>query len=106
MNQDALVEPLRLISNLTGLQVWARPLASGATAVVFFHRGEDTSGPLPSPPAVREIAAAWAAIGVPAAARVAVRDLWAAADLGTFEGSFAANVTQRDARLYTFTIVG
>jgi alpha-galactosidase len=106
VNQDALVAPLRLIANASGLQVWARPLASGATALVFFHRGVSTAGPLPAPPAVREISVAWADVGIAPAARVAVRDLWARADLGAFSAGFAANVTQRDARLYTFTVVG
>jgi len=106
VNQDALVAPLRLVANASGLQVWARPLARGATAVVLFHRGASTAGPLPAPPAVREISVEWAELGLAPAARVAVRDLWARADLGAFSGSFAANVTQRDARLYTFTVVG
>ena len=106
VNQDALVAPLRLVSNSSGLQVWRRPLASGALALVFFHRGVDTSGPLPAPPAVREISAAWADLGIAPGARVAVRDLWDRVDLGVFTGSFAANVTQRDARLYVLTTEG
>ena len=102
VNQDALVAPLALVSNTTGLQVWRRPLASGALAVVFFHRGVSTAGPLPAPPAVREIAVAWAALGLARGARMSVRDLWARADLGVFVDAFSANVTQRDARLYVF----
>jgi hypothetical protein len=62
--------------------VWRRPLASGALALVFFHRGVDTSGPLPAPPAVREISAAWADLGIAPGARVAVRDVWDRRDLG------------------------
>ena len=105
VNQDPLVAPMRPLFNESGLQVWRKPLAApGAQAVVFFHRGSE-AGPLPSPPAVRPISIGWAALGYAAGARVAVRDLWARADLGVFLGSFAANVTQRDARIYRFTLV-
>ena len=102
VNQDPLVAPMRPLFNESGLQVWRKPLAAqNSAALVFFHRG-DTTGPLPAPPAVREISIDWAALGLPASARVAVRDLWARSDLGVFSGSFAANVSQRDARLYKF----
>ena len=104
VNQDPLVAPLRPVVNASGLQVWRRPLAAAATqAIVFFHRGNET-GPLPDPPAVRQVAVDWPALGSPAGARVRVRDLWARADVGVFQGSFAANVSQRDARLYIFTL--
>ena len=106
VNQDALAAPLRIVANSSdgGAQAWGRPLASGALAVVLFHRGANTTGPLPEPPAVREVAVSWAQLGLPAAASVAVRDLWSAKDLGLFSGAFAQNVSQRDARLYSFTV--
>ena len=103
VNQDQLVAPMRPLLNASGLQVWRKPLAAqGAAALVFFHRGESTTGPLPTPPAVKEIGIEWAALGLPAGARVAVRDLWARSDLGIFSGSFAVNVSQRDAKLFKF----
>jgi alpha-galactosidase len=108
VNQDALAAPMRCVFNATdgALQVWRKPLAAAAgaaAAVVLFHRGADTSGPLPQPPAVRAVAATWAALGLAPGARVAVRDLWAKQDLGVFTGpAFTVNVTQRDARLYSF----
>lgn len=107
INQDALARPLRIVANSSdgGAQAWARPLASGALAVVLFHRGASTAGPMPDPPAVREVAVSWAQLGLPAAASVAVRDLWRAADLGVFSAEFAQNVSQRDARIYSFSLV-
>ena len=103
INQDPLVAPMRPLANASGLQVWRKPLAAAATqCIVFFHRGLNTTQPLPTPPIVREMAISWAALGLAPTAAVRVRDLWARADLGTFTGSFAANVTLRDARIYTF----
>ena len=104
VNQDPLVAPMRPLLNASGLQVWRKPLAAPNTAaLVFFHRGLDTSGPLPSPPAVRPGGLEWAALGLAAGTPVAVRDLWQRAELGVFTGSFAVNVSQRDARLYRFS---
>ena len=107
VNQDPAAQPMRLVSNSSdggAAQVWRKPLAAptGAFAVVFFHRGADTSGPLPAPPVWRVLSVTWAELGLPDNAQVAVRDLWAHADLGSFSGSFASNVTQRDAQLFTF----
>ena len=101
VNQDAAVLPMRPVLNESGLQVWRKPLASGALAVVLFFRGNET-GPLPSPPAVAQIGVDWAALGLDAAQRVKVRDLWAREDVGVFTARFAANVSQREARIYTF----
>ena len=105
INQDAAARPLVIVSNSSdgGVQAWARPLASGTVAVVLFFRGASTAGPMPDPPAVAEISVTAAQAGLPAQASFAVRDLWLHADLGVYSGSFSANVTQRDARLYTFT---
>ena len=107
VNQDALAAPMRCVANSSdggALQVWRKPLAAaGAAAVVLFHRGADTTGPLPQPPAVRAVSASWAALGLAPGARVTVRDLWLRQDLGVFSGpAFTVNVSQRDARLYTF----
>lgn len=106
INQDDLVAPMRPLFNVSGIQVWRKPLAAGPSsfAIVFFHRGVVTTGPIPNPPAVVLITIDWATLGLTPSARVAVRDLWDGVDLGVFQGSFAQNVTQRDARIYTFTV--
>eukprot|EP00040_Diaphanoeca_grandis_P018030 m.94835 g.94835 ORF g.94835 m.94835 type:complete len:412 (-) comp26759_c0_seq1:257-1492(-) len=105
INQDSAALPLQLISNLSthGLQVWSRPLSGeNGHAVVFFHRGVSTAGPIPDPPTFQEIEVNWQALGFPPSNKIEVRDLWAKATVGTFTLSFAANVTVRDARIYTF----
>ena len=48
-------------------EVWVKPLAGGARAVLLFNRGA----------APATIAAAWALLGWPATAQARVRDLWA-----------------------------
>jgi hypothetical protein len=93
---------MRPVFNESGVQVWRRPLASGDLAVVLFFRGMNTTGPLPSPPAVKLISIDWASLGLDPAANVTVRDLWARADVGVFSGLFAANVSQREARIFSF----
>ena len=105
VNQDDLVAPMRPLFNVSGIQVWRKPLAApGTAAIVFFHRGLVTTGPVPNPPAVALISIDWATLGLPLDTRVAVRDLWDGVDVGVFQGVFSANVTQRDARIYTFTV--
>lgn len=105
VNQDELVAPMRAVFNESGLQVWLKPLAQPASqCVVLFHRGNET-GPLPSPPEVRQISVGWDALGYAAGASVRVRDLWGRAELGVFSGNFSQNVTQRDARMYLFTLL-
>jgi alpha-galactosidase len=105
INQDPAVQPMRCVLNASGLQVWRKPVSSapGALAVVLFFRGAE-AGPLPVPPAVAEISVDWEQLGLQPAQRVLVRDLWARADVGSFSGSFAANVTQREAKLFTFVM--
>jgi alpha-galactosidase len=61
-------------------EVWAKPLADGSTAVGLFNRGEDAE----------KIGVNFSDIGVSGSA--VVRDLWAHKDLGSFEGSFSAEV--------------
>ncbi len=64
------------------LEVWAGPLTGGRIAVALFNRspGDDT------------ITARWADIGAAAGAAYSVRDIWAAADRGSFAGSFTSKV--------------
>ena len=62
------------------LEVWVKPLADGSKAVGLFNRGES----------VMPVTAYFSDVGVPDT--VAVRDLWARRDLGTFKDSFTARV--------------
>jgi alpha-galactosidase len=105
VNQDPDAQPMQLLSNTSGLQVWRKPLSGGADAVVFFHRGVNTSGPLPSGTPAQVIKVSLTALGYRPDMEVAVRDLWAKANLGSFKTSFSASVAVRDAKLYTFKAV-
>jgi alpha-galactosidase len=67
------------------LEVWARPLADGTTAVALFNRG---LRPYP-------ITARWADVGV--RGPQPVRDLWQRRTLGTFDGAFTATVPRHGA---------
>jgi alpha-galactosidase len=69
------------------LEVWARPLADGTTAVALFNRGLR-----PAP-----VTARWADVGV--RGRQPVRDLWRRRDLGAFAGGFTATVPRHGAVL-------
>jgi alpha-galactosidase len=63
-------------------EVWVKPLAGGARAVLLFNRG--------SKPA--HIAFNWDQLGYPAHIKAAVRDLWAHRDLKPVAGQYAADV--------------
>jgi alpha-galactosidase len=80
VDQDPLGKEATRVAKEGDLEVWARPLADGSYAVGLFNRG-------PSPATVT---ARWADVGFQGKARV--RDLWAHADRGEFEGQFSAEV--------------
>eukprot|EP01052_Picozoa_sp_SAG31_P003120 SAG31_NODE_117_length_24022_cov_6.878067_4_plen_790_part_00 len=106
VNQDSAAHPMRLVSNTSanGLQVWRKPLSrAGSCAVVFFHRGASTEGPLPISAPAQVMQVHLEALGYNAGAQVLVRDLWDKVDLGTFKVSFSASVAVREAKIYTFT---
>jgi hypothetical protein len=72
-------------------EVWAGPLANGDLAVVLFNRNM---------PAPANITVTWPTLGLDPTVGMAVRDLWAARDLGTFAGSFTALVAVHDAAFF------
>ncbi len=63
------------------LEVWMKPLADGGKAVGLFNRGESPM----------TVTANVSDLGV--SGPVAVRDLWARKDLGTFRGSYSTEVS-------------
>ena len=69
-------------------EVWARPLADGARAVALLNRSDQA----------RVISIDWQRLGLAAGAEK-VRDLWRGHDLGSFAGSFSANVPPHGAAL-------
>jgi alpha-galactosidase len=62
------------------LQVWVKPLADGSKAAGLFNEGES---PMPVTVHFKEFGLS---------GEVAVRDLWARKDLGTFSGTYTAQV--------------
>jgi len=80
VDQDPAGIQGRRISEEGPLDIWMKPLADGSKAVGLFNRGEDAE----------PITVYFKDVGVGESA--AVRDLWAAKDLGTFKDSFTATV--------------
>jgi alpha-galactosidase len=69
VSQDSLVKPGRRVKGAANLpQVWAKALANGDQAVVFYNAGDV---------ATADISVTWDEIGFPAGSTVTARDLWA-----------------------------
>ena len=80
VDQDPLGKAAQRISRDGRLEIWARPLADGTTAVGLFNRGLHPNN----------ITIPWAQIGRSGAQPV--RDLWQRKDLGHFKNSFTVSV--------------
>jgi len=72
------------------LEVWAGPLTGGRWALSLFNRAG----------APADIAATWPMFNVSAGASFAVRDVWAAADRGTFTGGYTARAVPQQSVVY------
>jgi alpha-galactosidase len=83
VDQDPAGIQGRRIAEEGPLDIWMKPLADGSKAVGLFNRGED--------PASITVCFRDAGVGD----SVAVRNLWARKDLGTFKDSFTAEVAKR-----------
>ena len=88
VDQDALgVQGQRVAqdkSQCGAHDVWVKPLAGGDLAVVFWNRGFCGSH--------SKLSANWTTLGLPAGQKMAARDLFLQADLGTFVDSVAGFV--------------
>jgi len=82
VNQDNQGREGRRVQKNGDLEVWAKWLADGGRAVILFNRGE----------AEAELRVTWEDVGYPAHLQAKVRDLWAHKDVGTFSGSYSAQV--------------
>ncbi len=87
VDQDPLGKPAGRKAKNGSLEVWARPLSDGTTAVGLFNRGG----------APAEVTARWADIGVKG--EQPVRDLWRQRDLGNVSDSFKVMVPRHGAVL-------
>ncbi len=82
VDQDPLGRQGRRVWKDGDLEVWSKPLAGGARALILFNRGESE----------KEITARWTDLDYPDSLSARVRDLWQKKVLGTFSGKFSANV--------------
>jgi alpha-galactosidase len=82
VNQDLLGRQGRRVWKEGDLEVWSKPLAGGARAVILFNRGTTE----------QEITARWGDVDYPAELSASVRDLWEKKDLGKASGKFSAKV--------------
>jgi alpha-galactosidase len=80
VNQDPLGKPAKPIFDRDSIQVWARPLEDGSTAVGLFNLSITD----------KKAAVAWKDLGL--AGSQAVRDLWRQKDLGKFTDAFETTV--------------
>ncbi len=81
VDQDSRGAQGTKVSDNNGLQVWSKPLAgSGNVAVVLLNRNTSASN----------ITVNWSSIGISGSA--SVRDLWSHTNVGSFNGSYTANV--------------
>jgi len=89
VDQDSAGIQGRRVAQEGPLEVWMKPLADGTKAVGLFNRS--THG-LPNVVSFHDVGAL---------ERVTVRDLWTRKDLGTFDGSFTANLNAHSVMLIT-----
>jgi alpha-galactosidase len=81
VDQDARGVQGTKVSDSNGLQVWSKPLSgTGNVAVVLLNRNTSSSN----------ITVNWSNIGISGSA--SVRDLWSHTNVGSFNGSYTANV--------------
>jgi alpha-galactosidase len=82
VDQDPLGQQGRRVAREGDSEIWVRPLSGGATAVLLFNRGAAPS----------TIRATSDQLGLAAAARMKVRDLWAHKESGRWRGGIQAVV--------------
>jgi alpha-galactosidase len=87
VDQDPRGAQGRRVSQEGPLEVWAKPLADGSVAVGLFNRGESTN----------PVTVDFRNLGLRRSATV--RNLWTHADLGSFAGSYRADVPRHGAVL-------
>jgi len=91
VNQDALGRQGRRVWKDGDLEVWSKPLAGGARAVILFNRGTTE----------QEITARWGDLYYPDDLSASVRDLWEKKDLGKMSGKFSAKVASHGVVMVT-----
>jgi alpha-galactosidase len=93
VDQDALGMQGRKVRDNGPQEVWMKPLADGAKAVILFNRGTEAGN----------IGVAWEDISLAPGGKALVRDLWKKADVGSFAGRFEAKVAPHDVVMLRIT---
>jgi len=82
VNQDPLGRQGRRVWKDGDLEVWSKPLAGGARAVILFNRGTSE----------QEVTAKWSDLYYPDDLSATIRDLWEKKEIGKASGKFSAKV--------------
>jgi alpha-galactosidase len=90
VDQDALGVQGRRVWKEGDREVWVKPLAGGARAVLLFNRGSE-------PATIRATAEQ---LGYPPRFRASVRDLWTHKKLRRWSGSIEATVEPHGVAMY------
>jgi hypothetical protein len=98
INQDlgfnGKIQGVLVNSTVAGVEVWAKQLHGGkGVAVVLLNLG-DTAAP---------VTAEWADLGIPAGAKVTVRDLWKKSDAPDATGSLTAMTPAHGTKMFKLT---
>ncbi|MES2120776.1 MAG: glycoside hydrolase family 27 protein [Pseudomonadota bacterium] len=93
VDQDTLGQQGRRVARDGNAEVWVKPLAGGAKAVLLLNRSEQ-------PLTIRATAEQ---LGLPRSARARVRDLWAHRELRRWSGLIAATVEPHGVAMYRIT---
>jgi alpha-galactosidase len=87
VDQDPKGVQGRRVAQEGPLEVWAKPLADGSIAVGLFNRGES----------INPVSVSFKDLGLHGTAQI--RDLWGHKNLGSFSGSFSAEIPRHGATL-------
>jgi alpha-galactosidase len=93
VDQDPLGVQAKRISKDGGLEVWARPLADGSTAVALFNRGTSSA----------EVVAKFDELGLHG--KQAVRDLWRQKDVDAVSHEVKATVLPHSAEMFKLSAI-
>ena len=93
VDQDKLGREGRRIAKYRDSEVWAKPLSDGSRAVILFNRGESDSN----------VPVSWQQLGYPNHLPAKVRDLWGHRDVGSFTGSYSADVPRHSVVMLKIT---
>jgi alpha-galactosidase len=93
VDQDPLGMQGRKVRDDGDQEIWMKPLADGAKAVILFNRGSEAAN----------VGVAWEDVSLAPRSKALVRDLWKKADAGSFTGRYEATVGAHDVVMVRIT---